>query len=123
MIKATPAFKAFQTFCKSHNMNTQSTTKTVSQLLPSDKRVLSFKGYSAIQLNTYYSRQVVSVFLKENRLLFVREGSIKIRYGKVEYEVCKNQLAFLKKDVLFEYETVGSPAYGEKGEFIIFAIT
>jgi AraC-like DNA-binding protein len=82
---------------------------------------LSPNGHSAIQLKTYDECKTGSMFLQESTLLFIREGRFKFCYGKLEYEVRQNQIAFLKKDILFQYEAECLP--GEKAEYVIFSLT
>ena len=43
------------------------------------------------------------LFLEENLLFFVQEGSIAFNYGEVTYMVGKKQFAHFKKDILLEY--------------------
>ena len=43
------------------------------------------------------------MFLEENMLVFVIEGILKLRFGKEVYSIGKNQMAFLKKNILVEY--------------------
>src|SRR3954464_14414023 len=68
-------------------------------------KTLKLNGYPAIQYYNHNDGAEGSMFIEENTLLFLAEGSLKIRYGKDEYFVRKNQMAFLKKDILIEYET------------------
>jgi hypothetical protein len=82
---------------------------------------LSLNGHSAIQLKTYDEFKTGSMFLQESTLLFIRQGSFKFCYGKLEYEVRQNQIAFLKKDILFQYEA--ECLLGEKAEYVIFSLT
>jgi hypothetical protein len=82
---------------------------------------LSLNGHSAIQLKTYDEFKTGSMFLQESTLLFIRQGSFKFCYGKLEYEVRQNQIAFLKKDILFQY--VAECLLGEKAEYVIFSLT
>jgi AraC-like DNA-binding protein len=87
-----------------------------------NNKVLMLNGYSAIQSCTAISGQDGSMFLDENMLLIILEGTLKIRYGKAEYEVKKNQMAFLKKDILVYYETASDPEHSVKVEYILFSL-
>jgi hypothetical protein len=81
-------------------METAIMNRPVNVKNPTTKnKVLMFDGYSAIQSCSYEQWQEGSMFLEENMLLVILQGRLKIRYGKAEYEVNKNQMAFLKKDI------------------------
>ena len=69
----------------------------------SSRKVLMLNGYSAIQYCTDSGREDRTMFLEENMLVFVMEGILKLRFGKEDYTIGKNQMAFLKKDILVEY--------------------
>jgi hypothetical protein len=56
-----------------------------------------FDGYSAIQSCTYDQCQEGTMFLEENMLLVILQGTLTIRYGKAEHEVSKIRWPFLKK--------------------------
>jgi AraC-like DNA-binding protein len=86
------------------------------------KKILTFNGYSAIQTcstNRYWSG---TIFLEEDMLLIVKEGSLLFRYGNTVYEVCKNQMAFLKKDIFITLETPNSPNCILEVEYILFSL-
>ncbi|MDN3656102.1 AraC family transcriptional regulator [Ferruginibacter paludis] len=82
-------------------------TKKLADLggLSVNRLSLTLNGYKAIESYTLHEPISGTLFLEENILLFVTEGSVGIRYGKLEYMVNKNQMAFLKKDILVEYQT------------------
>jgi hypothetical protein len=87
-----------------------------------NNKVLMFDGYSAIQSCTYDQCQEGPMFLEENMLLVILQGTLTIRYGKAEYEVSKNQMAFFKKDILVNYQTTGLPVGSVKIEYILFSL-
>ena len=62
----------------------------------SNNKTLLLNGHSAIQLFTCYQCKEESTYLEENVLIFVLEGALKICCGKIEYEVNKNKMAFIK---------------------------
>jgi AraC-like DNA-binding protein len=70
-----------------------------------NKKSLELNGYKAIEAYTNNQSTAGNLFLEENILLFVTEGTINIRYGKLDYIIAKNQMVFLKKDILIEYQT------------------
>ena len=63
--------------------------------LSGDSLSLVLNGYKAIESYTYHQSICGTIFLEENILLFVTEGAVNIRYGKLDYTVNKNQMAFL----------------------------
>jgi AraC-like DNA-binding protein len=87
-----------------------------------NNKVLMLNGYSAIQSCTALGGQDGSMFLDENMLLIILEGTLKIRYGKAEYEVKKGQMAFLRKDIVVYYETESDPEQSVKVEYILFSL-
>lgn len=62
------------------------------------------------------------MFLDENKLLFVRQGTMHIQYGNVEYTVCKEQVVFLKKNILIRYRTANLPESNKSVEYIAFSL-
>lgn len=88
-----------------------------------NKKSLLLNGYKAIEAHTCYQSVAETLYLEENILLFVAEGSISIRHGNLSYDIGKNQMAFLKKDILIEYQT-GNSKLGEtrKNEFILVSL-
>ena len=88
----------------------------------SNRKVLMLDDYPAIQSCTYSEWQESSMFLEQNMLLFIVEGSIKIRYGKVEYAVTKDQMAFLKKDILVEFLPCTPSRCPAKVEYILISL-
>jgi AraC-like DNA-binding protein len=99
-------------------MNTTGNQKTSTL----NNRGLMLNGYSAIQSCTFDQYQEGSIFLEENMLLFILEGTFRFRYGKAEYEVSDNEMAFLKKDILIHYETAMQPGRDVKVRFILFSL-
>jgi AraC-like DNA-binding protein len=87
-----------------------------------NNKVLMLNGYSAIQSCTALGGQDGSMFLDENMLLIILEGTLKIRYGKAQYEVKKDQMAFLRKDIVVYYETESDPEQLVKVEYILFSL-
>jgi AraC-like DNA-binding protein len=86
------------------------------------KKILTLNGYSAIQTcstNRFWSG---TIFLEENLLLIVKEGSLLFRYGNTVYEVCKNQMAFLKKDIFITLETPSTSDCILEVEYILFSL-
>lgn len=96
------------------------TTRTISAKnvsLPESK-VLLHNCHPTFQWCTGVDNKEGSAFLKENMLLFVREGIFKFTHGKEEYTVERNQMAFIRKDVLIKYQECCQPGYAAKVEYI-----
>jgi len=64
----------------------------------------------------------VSFHVGEDMLIFIVLGGMNIRYGKVEYTACKDQMIFLKRDTEVNYRTFDGPDAPGKVEFIIFSL-
>jgi AraC-like DNA-binding protein len=105
-------------------MQTPPTTTTNSFEAPLvNKKSLVLNGYKAIEAHTCFQAMAGSLFLEENILLFVTEGTIHIRHGKLNYVVQKNQMALLKKDILIEYQTSNCELTNKpKNEFILVSL-
>ncbi|QNA45873.1 helix-turn-helix domain-containing protein [Lacibacter sediminis] len=88
-----------------------------------NKKSLVLDGYKAIETHTCYQSIAGTLFLEENVLLFVTEGAINIRHGNESYVVGTNEMAFLKKDILIEYESSNGQLYDQpKIEFIVVTL-
>jgi AraC-like DNA-binding protein len=103
-------------------MQTETTSTTDQATLARPNKVLKLNGYSAIQSCIFSSGFRDSMFLEENILLFVLQGTLTLRYGKAEYEVGANQMAFLKKDILVDYETCSTSDENIKVEYFMFSM-
>ncbi len=100
-------------------------TKTSAGLeIPSvNKKSLVLNRYNAIEAYTCYQPIAGTLFVEENMLLFVTDGTIEIQHGKLSYVIGKNQMAFLKKDILIEYHTGNCPLdTTRKNEFILVSL-
>jgi AraC-like DNA-binding protein len=89
----------------------------------SNNKVLSLNGRRVIELTSHYECVNRSMFLHENILIFVREGCLKLRYGKMEYQVVKDQIVLVKKDILIEFDAGLPRPDSLKNEYIIFSVT
>ncbi|MEO5891458.1 MAG: AraC family transcriptional regulator [Ferruginibacter sp.] len=89
--------------------------------VPNNKTLL-LNGHSAIQLITSYQCKQSSTYLEENALIFVLEGALKIQCGSIGYEVNKNQMALVKKNILLELQVVADPDATLKTEYILFSL-
>lgn len=81
----------------------------------SDVKALKFNGDIAIQSCTDATASGESLLVKDSMLLFVIEGSFRIRYGTDIYPIEKNQMVLLKKDILIEC----SRGYHDNTRFIM----
>lgn len=61
-----------------------------------------------------------SMFLKDHMLLFVLQGTNRITHGKQTYEVHKNEMVLLKKNISITYDKTGSAALGEMYDSVMF---
>lgn len=95
----------------------------ITSLQPAIKRkVLSFRGATAIEhFITDHYQDVL--YAEENRLLVTINGAVHLAYGKSEYVVGKNQMAFLRNSTLIECRADGSLGEMQQCEFIIFTIS
>ena len=80
-------------------------------------RVLKLNGGSVIQSCICNESKEGAMYLEEHTLLFVIDGMLTVRYGKEEYEAVKEQMVFLKKDILIHYSTCSTET--DKVEYIL----
>ncbi|MHC0442782.1 helix-turn-helix domain-containing protein [Flavobacterium sp. 3-210] len=62
-----------------------------------------------------------SFYTNTNKLLFVTQGTMVFRHGSSTYEIMDNQMAFLRKDILVEYET-GCPGNSNEVCYYLFSL-
>ena len=67
--------------------------------------VLQLNGHPAITRFTFYSRKQGSLFLEENSLLVVKEGSLNLKFGALDHMVNKRQLIVLTPNTLVEWQS------------------
>ncbi len=104
-------------------MQTLASKSTGHQVdLLSNNNPLLLNGHSAIKLITCYQCKESSTYLEDNALIFVIEGALKIRCGKMEYEVNKNKMVFIKKNILLELQAMPDSDATVKAEYIIFSL-
>src|SRR3954447_13010804 len=89
----------------------------------SNNKALTLNGCPVIELITYYQCITSSIFLNENILIFVREGCFKLRHGKIEYQVTKDQVVLLKKNILLEFDICSPNPDFLRGECILFTVS
>ncbi|MEO5888959.1 MAG: AraC family transcriptional regulator [Ferruginibacter sp.] len=104
-------------------MQTSVLTNTIYQNeYLSNSKALFLNGYHVIQFLTIYQGKNESICPEENVLIFVIGGALKMYCGKMEYEVNKNNMAFIKKNVLLELQAFASSDSAVKSEYIIFSL-
>lgn len=87
-----------------------------------NSKVLMLNGYSAIQSCTFDGSDEHTMFIEENMLMIVLGGTLRLRYGKSEYVVSTNQMAFLKKDMLIHYRQTADNNTPVNVEYILFSL-
>jgi AraC-like DNA-binding protein len=70
---------------------------------------LSLDGNSLIEQRTRNIDERGSMYLQDNLLLFLLDGSLKVTYGKQSFEANKNDMLLLNKATLIKYESSGDP--------------
>ncbi|MCM3626501.1 AraC family transcriptional regulator [Paenibacillus glycanilyticus] len=69
--------------------------------------ILRMKGLTVVESCTFTEGLKGSMFLEDHLLLFVLEGIYKVRFGKEEFTVKKNEMVLLQKSIMVEYEKSG----------------
>ncbi|MEO7049388.1 MAG: AraC family transcriptional regulator [Ferruginibacter sp.] len=101
---------------------TNSETSSTQKIRFSDHKVLKLNGVPAIEFQSHRACSEGSMFVAENTLLFVAGGTFEIRYGDITHTLHKNQCAFLKKDILIEYNTSCDQGDEATIDYIMFTI-
>lgn len=82
-------------------------------------RALKFNGNVAIQSCGVAKISGEHLLVKDNMLLVVLEGRLRIRYGKAAYAVESGHMALLRKDILVKYSTSSQSGYHDNTNFIM----
>lgn len=85
-------------------------------------KALKLNGSSAIESCVARANQQGSLFLEEDKLVFIINGFLKIKHGQREYLIGKNQMAFLRKDIFIEIQTLHAVEDPEEVEYILFSL-
>lgn len=70
--------------------------------------VLSLDGHSVIEQCIHYFDEEGTMYLQDNLLIFVLEGSLKVVYGKQSFQASKNEMMLLNKATLITYQSQGN---------------
>lgn len=70
---------------------------------------LSLDGHSLIEQYLHTIDEAGTMYLHDNLLLCLLEGSLKVTFGKQSFQVNKNDMLVLNKATLINYESSGSP--------------
>lgn len=70
---------------------------------------LSLDGHTVIEQCTHTIDEKGTMYLGDNLLLFLLEGSLKVTFGKQTFEVNRNEMLVLNKATLISYESSGNP--------------
>lgn len=87
---------------------------------PEAKKQLTLNGHTVIQYCTS-TPKTGSWYTEDTQLLFVKKGSLKLRYGKENYEIGANKLMLLKKNIWVEYPC-SAAGYVDSSEYVQFTI-
>ena len=101
---------------------TNKTTAIFEHTASSNHSLLMLNGFTAVQSHCYDNCQQGSLFIEENMLLIVIKGAFKLRFGSEEYEVKEKEMAFLKKEILVEYQTFFQTDDPSKVKYLLFSL-
>ncbi len=71
--------------------------------------VLSLDGHSVIEQCAHNIDEEGTMYLQDNLLLFLLEGSLKVTYGRQSFQAIKNEMILLNKATLITYQSSGNP--------------
>lgn len=74
---------------------------------PDQNGNLKLNGMSVITFCLHTQGRIGSYFLKEHLLLYVKSGSYTVRFRDQKYTVRSNEMVFLHKSIVIEYEKSG----------------
>lgn len=91
------------------SLRTEKVAKVPNDLArePFIQGILKMKGLTVVESCTFNKSLKGSMFLEDHLLLFVLEGSYRVRYGSQEFIVRKNEMVLLQKSIVVEYEKSG----------------
>ena len=81
-------------------------------------KTLMLNGHSAIESCSGNDKKHGSHFIEESMLILIREGTLKLKHGNVDYDLHKNQVAFLRKNILVEHPSVGQSDDTQEVKFV-----
>ncbi|MDB5276557.1 MAG: AraC family transcriptional regulator [Ferruginibacter sp.] len=84
---------------------------------------IAFHGEAAVRHYSFDQGQSDRVFCDDNILLVTVNGKLNLNYGKSSYAVGKNQMAFLKNNLMVDFRAETDQQKGGKVEFIVFLIS
>lgn len=71
------------------------------------QNILKLNGFSVLETCILTQGRKGNMFLEDHLLLFVLSGTYTLRYGKRQVVVYKNEMIFLKKAIVVEYQKSG----------------
>lgn len=77
-------------------------------------------GLSAITFCQQNQGQVGSYFLQDHLLLYIKSGKYQVRFRSQEYTVRDNEMIFIPKSTLIEYDKSGTPESGYVLDYMMF---
>lgn len=86
-------------------------------------KTLSFNGYPLVQRVTCDYNKTFSLYSEQNIMIFVLEGTLKIRFADTTYEVGKDKMAFVRRNTHIEMERSTGHHGPDVAEYIQFTVT
>ncbi|MEK3850285.1 AraC family transcriptional regulator [Paenibacillus sp. FSL R7-0340] len=104
------------------SMRTSKLIKAPQELecAPDKKGSLKQNGLSVIKFYLHTQGDIGTCFLKEHLLLFVKSGIYTVRFRDQEYIVRSNEMVFINKSMLVEYEKSGEPGSEYMLDYMMF---
>jgi AraC family transcriptional regulator, exoenzyme S synthesis regulatory protein ExsA len=76
---------------------------------PFNQRELKLNGFSVVESCSHFVNNKGSMFLEDHMLLFVKQGTNRLKDVKTTYLVKKNEMVLLKKSTVIDYDKNGDP--------------
>lgn len=99
--------------------------KAPQQLISTKEKQGSLQqnGISVISFCLHTQGKKGSYFLKDHLLLFIKSGTYTVRFNHREYTVRSNEMVFLHKSILIDYDKSGEAHSEYKLDYIMFFLS
>lgn len=94
----------------------------INLLFELSQRHLMLENNVAVESGVCLKTSKGSFYTHSNKLLFVTSGTLVFKHGTNTYEITGNQMAFLKKDILVEYEINCSEDLNNEVHYFLFSL-
>jgi AraC-like DNA-binding protein len=95
----------------------------VAELSAIHPKKILMNDEAVIEHHVYKSNKQGSIFSSQHILMVVLNGAIHLHYGNDQHVISSGGLAFVKRNILFEYKCAGQEDDGMKTELLFFNLS